>query len=115
MKGSAMRRIHEAALFIAVVAFAAPGIGMQTANAEPRPGAVSSHAPSDLKSKTRPRLARARRRISPKIAASPTNAAPPTETVPAGEDPVFLSDAWLKKEKQTDERLKRFMNICKGC
>jgi outer membrane lipopolysaccharide assembly protein LptE/RlpB len=103
-----MRRICEVALVIAVVAFAAHGFGMREANAEPRP-TVSSHASSDIKSKTRHRVARVRHRTVQKNAVAPTDAAS------TDAEPVFLSEAWVKREQETDARLKRFMNICKGC
>lgn len=91
------------------VAFAALGIGIHAANAEPQTSVVSPHASPDVKSKTHHRVAHAPRQVSPRDAAASTGVAP-TNT-----EPVFLSDAWLKQEKQTDDRLKRFMNICKGC
>lgn len=102
-----MRRILEMTVVAAVVAFAVHGIGVQTVNAETRPGAA--HASSDKKSKGGRRVTRAHRQASPKIAVAPTGVVPPSM------EPVFLSDAWLKQEKQTDDRLRRFMNICKGC
>jgi hypothetical protein len=101
-----MRRIFEIAVVTAAVAFALPGIGAREAKAEPNPSAVTTPAPSDVKSKTRHPVARAPRRTSPKSAAASTTIAP---------QQVFLSDAWLKQEKVTDDKLKRFMNICKGC
>jgi hypothetical protein len=103
-----MRRIFEIVVVTAAVAFAALG-NVQKANAESRPGVVSPHAPPDIKSKTRHRVARAPRQTTAKSATAQT------EVAPTGADPVFLSDAWLKQEKQTDDRLRRFMNICKGC
>ena len=103
-----MRRIFEVAVVTAAVVFAAHGVGVREASAEPDRSALSRHASPGVKSKTRPRVARVPRHADPKSAAART------ETAPAGAE-VFLSDAWLKQEKLTDDRLKRFMNICKGC
>lgn len=93
-----MRRIHQMAA-IAAVAFAAHGFGVREADAKPRKEVASSQASPDAK-KHRHRVVR-----KPK----------PVDTTEADKQPVFLSDAWLKQEKLTDDKLKRFMNICKGC
>jgi hypothetical protein len=103
-----MRRVFEIVVVTAAVAFAVHGLGVRKANAESRPSVTSPQTSPDVKSKTRHRVTRAPRH------AGPTHAAAATEAAPAGAE-VFLSDAWLKQEKQTDDRLKRFMNICKGC
>lgn len=103
-----MRRIYEVAIVAAAIAFAVLGIDVQNANAELRSSAASPDAPSNVKTKGRPHIAREHQ-------TRPKSAAAQPETAPAGAAPVFLSDAWLRQEKQTDDRLKRFMNICKGC
>jgi len=99
----------KSALIIAAVAFGALNMNVQAANAETKLNVVSPQAPSNLKSKDRVRVARAHRRTTRKHAVAPA------PTTGANTEPVFLSDAWLKQEKRTDDRLKRFMNICKGC
>jgi hypothetical protein len=46
----------------------------------------------------------------------PKNPAPAAAIAPiAPEPPVFLSDEWRRKEQLTEDRLRRIMNICKGC
>ena len=34
---------------------------------------------------------------------------------PVPEPPLYLSEAYLKKEQQTEDRLKKVMNICSRC
>ena len=34
---------------------------------------------------------------------------------PFPEPPLYLSEAYLKKEQQTEDRLKKVMNICSRC
>jgi histone deacetylase complex regulatory component SIN3 len=93
----------------AAVALGAMSMTVQKANAEPQPSVVSTKTSAHLKSKDRVRASRAHR------GNAPIHTAAPTPTTGASTEPVFLSDAWLKQEKQTDDRLRRFMNICKGC
>jgi hypothetical protein len=53
------------------------------------------------------RIAEATRQIERKSANAPARA--------SSEPLLFLSDEYLKREKQTEDRLKRVMTICKGC
>lgn len=63
--------------------------------------------------------------LPPRDRANQLRAAPPKRQIerkatvapaPASPEPLlFLSDEYMKNEKQTEDRLKRVMSICKGC
>lgn len=112
------RAAHRVFAVIAILGLAgvASVLGniVQQANAEPPSGAVSQHAGSDLKSQGRSRTVK--RQSKPDHAVARVAAIPRVAAVPPATDrPVFLSAEWLRAEQATDDRLKKFMTICRGC
>jgi hypothetical protein len=83
---------------------------VQKANAEPQPGPPSRSVPAARQSSDKSHIAQARSQVKLTAALARTTPAPP-----ALEPPLYLSEAYLKKEQQTEDRLKRVMNICSGC
>jgi hypothetical protein len=53
------------------------------------------------------RVAQTKPQVERKTALAPARA--------SSEPLLFLSDEYMKSEKQTEDRLKRVMSICKGC
>jgi hypothetical protein len=87
-------------------------LGTHEANAEPQPASASQHVTPNPKPKERPHAADAKPRVKPKNA---NGRSEPVSVAPEPEPPVFLSEEWIKKDRETENRLKRIMNICKGC
>jgi len=83
---------------------------VQVASAAPQINAPLQLAPSAQQSAAGAiRRAPAKKQTRPKAAIAHPGA------TPAAEGPVFMSEEYLRKEKLTEDRLKRAMTICKGC
>ena len=82
---------------------------VQKANAEPQPGSPSRPVPVARQSSDKSQIARARSQVKLEAASARPKLAPDSL------EPLYLSEAYLKKEKQTEDGLKRVMNICSGC
>jgi hypothetical protein len=93
-------------LTLGICAFV-PGSHAQRANAASQSALEAPHLLPARDRADRLRAAQARRQIERKTALAPARA--------SSEPPLFLSDEYLKSEKQTEDRLKRVMSICKGC
>jgi hypothetical protein len=93
-------------LTLGICAFA-PSSHAQRAKAGSQSAFEAPHALSKRDWADRLRIAEPKRQIERKSANAPA---------PASLEPLlFLSDEYLKSEKQTEDRLKRVMTICKGC
>jgi hypothetical protein len=91
---------------LAICAFG-PESRAQRANAAAQSAQQAPHLLPAGDRADRLRIAQARRQIERKPAPVPIRASP--------QPLLFLSDAYMKNEKQTEDRLKRVMTICKGC
>jgi hypothetical protein len=81
---------------------------MHIARAEPQPAATyQRHAPPPTE---RANAGGAKNPAKSNTAIGRAQAAPVAQ-----EPPVFLSEEWIKQDQKTEDRLKRIMNICKGC
>ncbi len=79
----------------------------QRANAAAQSAVETPHILSARDRADRLRVAQAKRQAERKTALAPARA--------SSEPLLFLSDEYMKSEKQTEDRLKRVMSICKGC
>jgi hypothetical protein len=105
-----MRHDHEAFVAVAVLAFTCLGpvlVGSGTAKAEPALEPAAQQDSSVIAPDSPTRAVREKTKAKPKIARTDAAANP--------EGPMYLSPEWVKKEQQTNDKLKRMMNICKGC
>ena len=93
-------------LALGVCAFG-PGSHAQRANAQSQPALKAPQVLPKRDAADRLRIAQAKRQIERKNANALARA--------SSEPLLFLSDEYLKSEKQTEDRLKRVMTICKGC
>lgn len=91
---------------LAICAFG-PESRAQRANAAAQSAQHAPHLLSAGDRADRLRVAQARRQIERRPAPTPARVSP--------EPLLFLSDEYMKSEKQTEDRLKRVMTICKGC
>jgi hypothetical protein len=93
-------------LALGICAFV-PGSHAQRATAQSQPALEASQVLPKRDAADRLRIAQAKRQIARKSANALARASP--------EPLLFLSAEYLKSEKQTEDRLKRVMTICKGC
>jgi hypothetical protein len=109
-----MRRTQRLLAVISILAFAGVasvlGNHVQKANSEPQPGPALQQAPPGLKSNEKSRAGLAKNQTKLRNAIAPTKAVPV-----AAKPPAFLSEEYIKKEQQTEDRLKKMMIICNGC
>jgi inactivated superfamily I helicase len=77
------------------------------ANAASRSSPEAHHVSPKRDPADRSRIAQAKRQIVSGSVKAPASA--------SSEPLLFLSDEYLKREKQTEDRLRRLMTICKGC
>ena len=100
-----MRRAIKLLALTAALSVGGSSGFVQQANAEPRTSlsrsvlTAGSHTPAEDQHKLR----------------ASQRAKPTMRAVQPAQELLYLSEAYIKKEQQTEDRLKRIMRICTGC
>lgn len=103
----AARRRGESLFVVAAFAFMSFAFALDATS-----HVAKGQTPSDSASRPVPPNPTLKKRVKSKTTIGRGEAAP---AAPEAEPPVFLSKEWIKKDQETEDRLRRTMNICKGC